>query len=83
MNVTLTLRRDGERVSGTLTSPAGSVDLRNVTLNGNQLRFTATVTIDGNGVDTTMSGTIEGDSLSGVFTLAALGSFEFTGSRPR
>ena len=83
MNVTLTLRRDGERVSGTMTGPTGAVDLRNVTLDGNQLRFTATVHMDGNGIDTTASGTIEGDSIRGVFTTTALGSFEFTGSRPK
>jgi imidazolonepropionase-like amidohydrolase len=83
MNVTLSLRRDGERVSGTMTEPAGVVELRNVTLNGNQLRFTATVNMHGNGVETTMSGTIEGDSIRGVFTLSGMGSFDFSGTRPR
>jgi hypothetical protein len=34
-------------------------------------------------MQTTMSGTIEGDSISGAFTVGSLGSFEFSGSRPR
>jgi imidazolonepropionase-like amidohydrolase len=83
MNVALALRRDGERLSGTMTGPAGASDLRSVTLNGNQLRFTATVNMNGNGIETTISGTIEGDSIHGVFTRASLGSFEFSGTRPR
>ena len=83
LNVTLTLRRDGERISGGMTGPMGPVNVPNVTLTGNQIRFTATVNIDGNSVDTTALGTIEGDSISGTFTLAGHGSMEFNGSRPR
>jgi hypothetical protein len=66
-----------------MTGPMGPVNVPNVTLTGNQIRFTATVNIDGNSVDTTALGTIEGDSISGTFTLAGHGSMEFNGSRPR
>jgi hypothetical protein len=83
MNVRLTLRRDGDRISGGMTGPMGQVNVPNVTLTGNQIRFTATINVDGNSVDTTVLGTIEGDSISGTFTLAGMGSVEFSGSRPR
>ena len=83
INVTLTLRREGDRISGGLNGPMGQVNLPNVTLAGNQIRFTATINIDGNSVDTTGLGTIEGDSINGTFTLAGMGSVEFSGSRPR
>ena len=83
MNVALTLRREGERLSGVMSGPVGDVELPNVTISGNRLRFTAAMNIHGNTMETIMSGTIEGDSISGSFTLGSLGSFEFTGNRPR
>jgi hypothetical protein len=82
INVTLTLRREGDRISGGLNGPMGQVNLPNVTLAGNQIRFTATMNIGGNSVDTTGLGTIEGDSMNGTFTLAGMGSVEFSGTRP-
>ena len=83
ISVTLTLRRDGDRISGGMSGPMGQVNVPNVILTGNQIRFTATINIDGNSVETTALGTIEGDSISGTFTLAGHGSVEFSGTRPR
>jgi hypothetical protein len=83
MNVALSLRRAGDRLTGTMTGPAGATEIRDVTVTGNQVRFTTTVNMNGNGIETTMSGTIDGDQMNGVFNLASLGSFEFSGTRPR
>jgi hypothetical protein len=83
MNVKLSVRKDGDRLSGTMESPMGSTPLSNVSLNGNQIRFSATVPAGGQSIDMTGSGTIEGDSIRGVFNLGPHGSVDFSGTRPR
>jgi hypothetical protein len=37
----------------------------------------------GQSVDAIISGTIEDDSIQGTILMGAMGSFEFTGTRPR
>jgi hypothetical protein len=83
MNLTLTLRRSGEGFSATMSSPMGTTEVPSVSVIGNQVRFTANIEMGGNNVEITMSGTIEGNSIQGTFSLAGLGTVEFSGSRPR
>jgi imidazolonepropionase-like amidohydrolase len=83
MNSRLSLRREGDRLTGTLTGPTGATPVQNATLTGNQLRFTTSLQIGSDTLEATLTATIEGDSIRGVISLAALGAFEFTGSRPR
>jgi hypothetical protein len=83
MNSRLSLRREGERLSGTLTGPTGATPVQNATVTGNQLRFTTSLQIGADTMEATVTATIEGDSIRGIISLAALGSFEFTGTRPR
>jgi imidazolonepropionase-like amidohydrolase len=83
MNSRLSLRREGERLTGTLTGPTGATPVQNAAMTGNQLRFTTSLQIGSDTMEATVSATIEGDSIRGVISLAALGSFEFTGSKPR
>jgi hypothetical protein len=52
-------------------------------MTGNQLRFTTSLQIGADTMEATVTATIEGDSIRGVISLAALGSFEFTGTRPK
>ena len=83
INSQLTLTKDGEQIGGTLGTPNGTVAIKSGRLNGNQLRLTATVNIDGESIEAIISGTIEGDSMRGSIVMGAMGSFEFTGTRPR
>jgi hypothetical protein len=83
MNSRLSLRREGERLTGTLTGPTGATPVQNATMTSNQLRFTTSLQIGSDTMEATLTATIEGDSIRGVISLAALGAFEFTGSRPR
>ena len=82
-STTLTLRREGQEITGTFAGPMGSYPIRNARMSGNQLTFSMSVQMGSDTVDATATGTIEGDSMRGVISLAALGQFEFTGSRPR
>ena len=43
----------------------------------------ATVDMGGQSIDAIISGTIEGDSMRGTMVMGAMGSFDFTGTRPR
>jgi len=79
----LTLAKDGEQITGTLGTPMGNVAIKSGRMNGNQMRLTATIDAGGQMVDATIIGTIEGDSMRGSIVMGAMGSFEFTGTRPR
>jgi hypothetical protein len=79
----LTLRKDGEQIGGTLGTHMGTFAIKSGRINGNQLRLTATVEMGGESIDAIISGTIEGDSIRGTIVMGAMGSFEFTGTRPR
>ncbi|MFY9611097.1 MAG: amidohydrolase family protein [Blastocatellia bacterium] len=79
----LTLAKDGEQITGTLGTPMGSAAIKGGRMDGNQMRLTATVDIGGQSIETIISGTIEGDSIRGAMVMGAMGSFDFTGSRPR
>jgi hypothetical protein len=79
----LTLNRDGEQIGGTLGTPMGSVAIKSGRVTGNQIRLTATIDMGGQSVDAIITGTIEGDSMHGAITMGAMGSFDFTGTRPR
>ena len=68
---------------GTLGTPMGNVAIKSGRVNGNQIRLTATVDMGGQSIDAIISGTIEGDSMRGTMVMGAMGSFDFTGTRPR
>jgi hypothetical protein len=79
----LTLTKDGEQIGGTLGTPMGNVGIKSGRVDGNRIRLTATIDMGGQAIDSIISGTIEGDSIRGTITMGAMGSFEFTGTRPR
>ena len=79
----LTLTKDGEQIGGTLGTPMGNVAIKSGRINGNQIRLTTTVDMGGQSIDAIISGTIEGDSMRGSIVMGEMGSFDFTGTRPR
>lgn len=82
-NVTLNLRREGQQIVGTLAGPMGTYPVRNVQVAGSELRFSVSIQISSDTIDASVTGNIEGNSMRGVFTLPALGSFNFTGTKPQ
>ena len=82
-NSRLSLRREGEQILGTLNAPQGTYEIRDAKLTGNQLRFSASIQIQSDTMDAAFVATIEGDSMRGTVTLPALGTFDFSGTRPR
>ena len=83
INAQLTLTKDGDQVGGSLSSPSGNVAIKTGRLTGNQIRLTGTIEAGGQSIDAIINGTIEGDSMRGTIVMGAMGSFEFSGTRPR
>jgi imidazolonepropionase-like amidohydrolase len=83
VNVRMSLQRDAGRITGTFAGPMGSFPIGNGSISGNQVRLPLSLQFGGDTVEATVIGTIEGDSIRGTITMGALGSFEFTGTRPR
>ena len=79
----LTLNRDGDQVGGTLASHLGNVPIKSGRLTGNQIRLITNIEMSGQSIEAIINGTIEGDSMRGTMVMGAMGSFEFTGTRPR
>jgi imidazolonepropionase-like amidohydrolase len=82
INCRLTLRREGGQILGTFEGPMGPSEIRNASLNGNQLRFSVTLSFGAQTIDSTVTGTIEGDSIRGTITVPSMGPFDFSGNRP-
>jgi imidazolonepropionase-like amidohydrolase len=83
MHSRLSLRREGGQVLGTLNTPHGTYEIRDAKVTGNELRFSASIQLQGDTVNAVFVATIEGDSMRGTVTIPALGTFDFSGTRPR
>lgn len=78
---TLTLRQEGDRLSGTLQSALGSAEVANGSAGADGFRFTVNLSVQGQAMEITFSGTASGNSMSGSAT-STQGSATFTGTRP-
>ncbi|HZI19400.1 MAG TPA: amidohydrolase family protein [Pyrinomonadaceae bacterium] len=76
---TLTLRQEGERLTGTMTSEFGTSEITSGTATGNQFRFSTTVTV-GQTLSLVVSGAVEGSRISGTVNTAT-GNATFSGTR--
>ncbi|HKP85778.1 MAG TPA: amidohydrolase family protein [Blastocatellia bacterium] len=82
-NARLSLRKEGDQIVGTMNTPQGTTEIRNAKLTGHELSFSSSMPIRSDTVEINITGMIEGDSMRGTVAIPALGSFEFTGTRPR
>jgi hypothetical protein len=71
--VTLTLKQDGAKVTGTLDSMLGKGEISDAKVSGSKFMGTAKTQIQGQAVELTINGTITGDSMKGVITAAMPG----------
>jgi hypothetical protein len=78
--VNLKLTQDGDKVSGSLESPMGSLPLAGTNTAGT-LALTAHVEVQGNALDLGLNGKAEADSMSGTVKIGDFGEFPFTGKR--
>jgi imidazolonepropionase-like amidohydrolase len=78
----LSLRLDGQSLSGTYSGDRGSGDIRGGSFDGTNVEFTISVKNEAETGDWLFRGTLTGDSLTGTVA-TNLGSFSFTGRRSR
>lgn len=79
---TLTLRQQGNTLTGTIQSSFGSSEIANGSAGPDGFRFTTTETVQGRTVEITITGTASGNTLRGTAT-SQLGTMAFTGTRPQ
>jgi imidazolonepropionase-like amidohydrolase len=79
---TLTLRQQGNTLTGTIQSSFGSSEVSNGSVGPDGFRFTTTETVEGRTVEVTINGTTDGTTLRGTAT-SQIGTMTFTGTRPQ
>jgi hypothetical protein len=65
----LTLRVDGDALSGTLNNPKGSSEFTGGTVNGNEVQFAAKIRTPLGRLKASVAGTVEGDRFVGTAKL--------------
>lgn len=82
---TLTMKQDGDKLTGTVQTQIGDGDLSNVTLNGNNFEAVLKFNNFGRVIDGTVAGSTEGDNMKGTITLKVegLSPLPFTGTRKK
>ncbi len=83
--VTLTLKQDNQKVSGTLDSMLGKGEIANAKVSGNKLSGVAKVQIQGQAADLTINGTVEGEAMKGTITvpMGGMPPLSFTGTKAK
>jgi imidazolonepropionase-like amidohydrolase len=80
---TLTLRQEGERLSGGLQGDLGTSQIANASVGAaGEIKFTAPVTTGGQTTEATFTGTVTGTEMRGTVTTVGGGNGSFTGTRP-
>jgi len=79
----LTLRQEGDRLTGSIQGPLGSGEISNASI-GNEIRFTVVLNIEGKTNEATFAGTLSGNEIRGSVTIEgrAPGTFTATRSTP-
>jgi hypothetical protein len=78
---TLTLKQDGETLTGTYSSQVFGEQKVSGTVKGNAITFGFTAAVEGNTIKVTYTGTVESTSMKGKVTLGELGEGTFTAKK--
>jgi hypothetical protein len=78
--IDVTLKQAGEALTGTVTSPMGSVDFKGKILR-DALTVSYTLNLQGNSIEITMTGTAAGDVITGSLDFGGMGQVPWTAKR--
>ncbi len=82
-NATLTLRQEGERLSGSIQGDLGSAQIANASVGpAGDIKFTATLSVGGVATEMNFAGTVTGNEMRGTITTVNNSNGTFTGTRP-
>jgi hypothetical protein len=79
-SVTLTLKQDGDKLTGDLASQMGSTPVTG-TFSGGAVAVTANIDVQGNSLQLGINGKVEADTLNGTVKFGDFGEFPFAGKR--
>lgn len=77
----VTLKQDGDKVSGLFKSPAGELPFEGGTLTGNELKFVFTVNFQGNPLPITLTGKVDGGSIAGKADFGGFAEGDWSGKK--
>lgn len=76
----LTLAQDGEKLTGSMVSPMGTLEFEG-TITGNELEIVMEVDAGGAFLEITLAGTVDGDEMTGTLDLGGYGGGDWTAKR--
>ena len=79
-NPTITLKQEGETLTGTYKGQLGEATLKG-TINGNDIKFGFKINVQGQDLEVEYAGTVEGNTMKGKVKLGELGEGTFTGKK--
>ena len=80
VNATANLKQEGEKVTGSIESQAGTAELTG-TMKGKTLNMAFTVQTPQGPMDIKVAGEVDGASMKGTIDLAGMGQMEFTAKK--
>ena len=80
VNAVATLKQDGEKVSGSIESQAGTAEVSG-TMKGKTLNMAFTVQTPNGPLDIKVTGEVDGAAMKGTIDLAGMGMMEFTAKK--
>ena len=80
-NPSVTLKQDGEKLTGVYTSQVFGEQKVTGTIKGNAISFSFTGTVEGNTLTVTYSGTVEKNTMKGKVVLGDLGEGTWTAKK--
>ena len=82
VTITVVLRQDGDRITGTMQGPLGSAEVANGSVAaGGDVRFTVPITFEGQTAEATFAGRITGNQIQGSVNVVGRAPGTFTGTR--
>ncbi len=80
MPLVTTLKQDGDKVTGTQSTPMGEIPLEGK-VSGNDLTFTIKIDMQGQEAIITFTAKVEGDSMAGTYDFAGMGGAGWTAKK--
>ena len=79
-NSTLSLNADGDKLSGSISTPMGASEFDNGTVDGNNITFEMKLSAMGQEISLSCKASIDGDNITGQMN-SPMGGADFSGTR--
>lgn len=81
--ITFNFHADGDKLTGTITTPRGDSDIKDGKIDGDSLSFDQAVSFNGNDFTIHYAGKADGDSIKFTRTMGDRPAMEFTANRAK